>query len=245
LAPRYALIIPALNEAETLGLMIPRRGMKRGLAFLALLAAVFSLASVLPAQDQPPDATTKTSELESSKTLDSFWTNRGHFTFGMQVGYAVEDAIPRNISHVNLLIFQPQVGLIAWDSPRSRLSLSRFEILPEGILGNAIHPGGRITGTALLFRLDGKPHRRLVPFFDFGAGVLNTTLNTRVPEINGHTQFTPQGGPGIQYFFKPQRALVIQYRYMHMSNASIQPPNRGFNANMMTIGFRWLRRPHP
>jgi len=225
--------------------MIPRRGIKRGLTFLALLAAVFSLATVSLSQDQPPDATSKTSTLENSDSPRSFWTNRGHFTFGMQLGYAVEDAFPRDISHVNLLIFQPQIGLIAWDSPASRRPLSRIEIMLEGILGNAVHPGGRVTGTALLFRLDAKPRRRFVPFLDFGFGVVNTPLSSRVPELNGHLQFTPQGGPGIQYFFNPQRALVIQYRYMHMSNASIVPPNLGFNSNMITIGFRWLRRPRP
>jgi len=186
-----------------------------------------------------------TEQLTGHEPTPSFWTNRGRFTFGMQIGYAVEDAIPRNISHVNLLIFQPAVGFIAWESPRSRLPLSRFEIVQEGILGNAVHPGGRITGTALLFRLEGKPHGSVVPFFDFGAGAMNTTLDNRVPELTGHTQFMPQGGPGLQFFFNPQRAVVIQYRYMHMSNADLQLPNHGFNANMITIGFRWLRRPRP
>jgi hypothetical protein len=28
-----------------------------------------------------------------------------------------------------------------------------------------------------------------------------------------------------------------------MSNASIEPPNHGFNGSMMTVGFRWLRHP--
>jgi hypothetical protein len=171
------------------------------------------------------------------------WANRGRWTFGFQLGYGLENAIPRNISHVSLLIAQPQLGLIVWDSPQSRLPARRFEILSEGILGNAIHPGGRVTGHTLLFRFDGKARSRLVPFFDMGAGVLNTTLDTRIPEISGHVQFTPQGGFGVQYFFNPQRAMVFEYRYMHMSNASLMPPNHGFNSSMVTVGFRWLRRP--
>ena len=231
--------------------------MAKGRTLLVLLVSVLNLAAVSAAQDRTAAAPSSTAQIASQSTsplpgplpgpelTPSVFTNRGRFTFGMQVGYAVEDAIPRNISHINLLIFQPSIGFIAWDSPRSRLPLSRFEIVQEGILGNAVHPGGRITGTALLFRLEGKPHGRVVPYFDFGAGALNTTLDNRVPELTGHTQFTPQGGPGIQYFFHPQRAFVIQYRYMHMSNADLQLPNHGFNANMITVGFRWLRRPRP
>jgi len=233
--------------------------MVSGRTLVVVLVLVLSFAAISLAQDQtagaagPNRTTPVASQLTSPPTgplphpepAPSFWTNQGRFTFGMQVGYAVEDAIPRNISHINLLILEPAIGVIAWDSPRSRLPLSRFEIVQEGILGNAVHPGGRITGTTLLFRLEGKPHRRVVPFFDFGAGALNTTLDKRVPELTGHTQFTPQGGPGIQYFFHSQRAFIIQYRYMHMSNADLQLPNHGFNANLITVGFRWLRRPRP
>ena len=171
------------------------------------------------------------------------WANRGRWTLGVQIGYALENAFPKNISHINLLIAQPQLGFIIWDSPRRRPLVDRFEILSEGILGNAIHPGGRVTGETLLFRLDGPPRRRVVPFLDLGAGVLNTTLHLRAPELNGRVQFTPQAGLGVQYFFNPQRALVLEYRYMHMSNADLVPPNLGFNSSMITIGFRWLRRP--
>jgi hypothetical protein len=231
--------------------MLRLRKIARGETLLVLLVVFLKLAAVSIAQDEtgggasPKGSTLIASQPASPEAAPSFWNNRGRFTFGMQVGYSVEDAIPRNISHINLLMFQPSISFIAWDSPRSRLPLDRFEVVQEGILGNAVHPGGRISGTTLLFRVDGKPHRRVVPFFDFGAGALNTTLDNHVPELTGHTQFMPQGGPGIQYFFNPQRAFVVEYRYMHMSNADLQLPNHGFNANMITLGFRWLRRPHP
>jgi len=170
-----------------------------------------------------------------------FWQNRGRWNFGFQVGYAVENAIPRNISHINLLVAQPQVGLIVSEFRRG--PFRRFEILSEGILGNAVHPGGHLLGTSLLMRFDAKPRGRFVPFLDAGAGILHTTLDTRALELDGHLQFLPQAGLGIQYFVRPQRALIFEYRYVHMSNAGIEQPNRGFNANMITIGFRWLRRP--
>jgi hypothetical protein len=174
-----------------------------------------------------------------------FWANQGHWNFGAQLGFALENDIPRNISHISLLIAQPQLGLILRDFQAPRLPVRRFEVVSEGILGNALHPGGRLTGCALLFRLDGKSRGRVVPFFDFGGGLQRTTLATRAPELSGRTQFSPQAGLGVQHFFSPQRALVLEYRYMHISNAGITPPNYGFNASMITIGFRWLRRPRP
>ncbi len=140
-----------------------------------------------------------------------------------------------------MLIAQPQVGFIVRDFAKS--PVRRLEIINEGILGNAIHPGGRLIGYALLFRLDGKKYGRFVPFFDAGGGLQHTTLESRAPELSGRLQFTPQAGLGLQWFFNSQRALVFEYRYMHMSNAGIMPPNLGFNASMITLGFRWLRRP--
>ena len=181
----------------------------------------------------------------STQATPHFFENRGRWNFGAQVAYAVENAIPRNISHINMLIAQPQVGLILYDSKGSKFPLRRFEILGEGILGGAVHPGGRMLGATLLFRFNFKPWGRIVPFLDVGSGPLNTTTNQHAPELSGHVQFMSQGGVGIQYFVRPQRALVFEYRYVHMSNAGVEAPNPGFNASMLTVGFRWLRRPRP
>jgi hypothetical protein len=176
---------------------------------------------------------------------NDFWESRGRLTFGAQVGLAVENDIPHNISHIVILMAQPSVGLTLFNFHAAGFPVSRFSVVSEGILGGAVNPGGHVLGHALLFRLDGKPVHRVVPFFNVGAGVLHTSLNDRAPELTGSTQFNPQGGLGIQYFFRPQRAFVLEYRYMHMSNNGIQEPNHGFNSSMITIGFRWLRRPRP
>src|SRR5215831_11045749 len=84
--------------------------------------------------------------------------------FGFQAAYGMENAIPRNISHINMLYAQPQIGIVAWNSPNSRLPMKRFEVISEGILGNSVHPGGHIYGDTLLFRFTGRAVRRIVPF---------------------------------------------------------------------------------
>jgi opacity protein-like surface antigen len=211
----------------------------------ALLAALVSLTVLLccgrlQAQESapPPDATAKA--LQPSPDRNQPWTTQSRFNLGLQVAYAIENDDPFRNSHINLLYAQPQLGIVVADFHSHRIPLSRFEIVNEGVLGNSIHPGGRLTGYVLLFRLDGKPWGRIIPFFDMGAGVLNTTLNLRAHELSGSTQFNPQAGIGIQYFFRPRWAFVLEYRFLHMSNNNIQAPNLGFNANMLSLGFRWL-----
>jgi len=203
-----------------------------------------TLGGGLRAQSAAPPAGAG-SGAASVPVASDFFANRGRWDFGAQLAYAVENAIPRNISHINMLIAQPQVGLIVADLKGSKFPLRRFEILGEGILGGAVHPGGRMLGATLMFRFNFKPRGRVVPFLDVGSGPLHTTTHQHAPELSGHFQFMSQGGVGIQYFFRPQRAVVFEYRYLHMSNAGVEAPNPGFNASMLTVGFRWLRRPRP
>jgi hypothetical protein len=217
-----------------------------GELFVCAVAALFAVLTPLPlkADDATPNPQAPASSFAPTPP-PSYWSNRGHWNLGAQIGFALENDIPHNISHIQMLIAQPQLGLIVRDFQVRHFPVQRFEIINEGIFGNAVHPGGWLTGYAVLFRLDGKNHGRFVPFFDAGGGVQRTTLSARVPELSGTTQFSPQGGFGVQYFFRPQRAFVVEWRYMHMSNAGITQPNHGFNASMLTIGFRWLRRPVP
>jgi hypothetical protein len=146
------------------------------------------------------------------------------------------------VSHIQMLIAQPQLGFIVRNFPNS--PVARFEIIDEGILGSTAHPhAAYLAGDAAIFRLESREHGRWVLFFDGGAGVQRTPLSEHVPEVNGFTQFTPQGGVGLEYFVAPQRAVVFEWRTVHMSNADLVPPNMGFNSSMLSIGFRWLRRP--
>ncbi|MEJ2007294.1 MAG: acyloxyacyl hydrolase, partial [Acidobacteriota bacterium] len=162
-------------------------------------------------------------------TAGPYWAEHGRLTFGFQLGLALENSIPRDLSHINMIIAQPQIGMIVWNSPHSRLPIKRFELVSEGILGGSTHPGGELFGTSLLFRFGLKPMGRFVPYIDAGSGPVHTTIDTRASELTGSTQFLSQGGAGLQCFFAPGRAVVFEYRYFHMSNAGLQPPNPGFN----------------
>jgi hypothetical protein len=212
------------------------------LAATACLAACL-LVSLSPAWAETPQSSDHSLQPTQPAKITSDTATRGRWDFGAQVGFTMEYGLDQSeVSHVALAIAQPQLGLIVSDFKTS--PIRRFEILSEGILGGAFHPhAARLLGDALVFRLDGKEYGHWVPFFDAGLGAQYTTLSQHVPEVNGPIQFTPQGGFGVQYFVAPQRALVFEWRTIHMSNASLVPPNMGFNSSMITVGFHWLRRP--
>ncbi|HTS68310.1 MAG TPA: acyloxyacyl hydrolase [Terriglobia bacterium] len=208
-----------------------------------LLLAACPLLACFTLQAQTSGARASSAPLIASGS-PAYSAHRGIWTFGAQLGYTMEYGLDwHEVSHIQMLIAQPQFGLIVRDLQRS--PLRRFEIVNEGILGSAVHPApAYVLGYALLLRLDGREHGRWMPFLDAGAGVQRTPLSTHVPELNGTTQFSPQAGLGLQYFIRPQRALVVEFRTLHMSNANLVPPNMGFNSGMLTVGFRWWRKPH-
>jgi opacity protein-like surface antigen len=212
------------------------------------LAAVAFLGLSTPLNGQNSSASNPSAMTVDQRppqdAAEPYWTRHGRLTFGVQFGFGLENNIPNNISHINFLFAAPQVGIIAWDSPHSRLPLKRFELISQQMLGGSTHPGGSLIGTSLVMRFGFMPIGRVVPYFDAGSGPVHTTIDEYAPEITGHTQFLSQGGVGLQYFVRPQRALVFEYHYFHMSNAGIQEPNHGFNGSMVTVGFRWLGQPH-
>jgi hypothetical protein len=162
-----------------------------------------------------------------------------HFVFGLQAAYGLENGIPRNISHIQMLYAQPQIGYVVWNSPESRLPMKRFDIVSEGILGGSTHPGGHLFGDTLMFRVIGNSARRFSPFFNVSSGPLHTTLDEHASELGGHIQFLSQGGAGIQRRLDARRSIVLEYRYFHMSNAGLTKPNHGFNESMLSVGMRW------
>jgi hypothetical protein len=210
------------------------------LAVCALLSA-WGLAEPARLCSQTSGADDQSPRIIDVSPVDS--SHQGRWVFGFQTGYTMEYGLDwHEVSHIQLLIAQPQAGFIVRDFQHSLIR--RFEIIDEGILGSAVHPHtAYLAGDTLIFRLEGSEHRRWKPFFDAGAGVQRTPLAKYVPEVDGYTQFTPQGGLGLEYFIRPQRALVFEWRTVHMSNADLVPPNMGFNSSMLTVGFQWLRRP--
>ncbi len=44
-------------------------------------------------------------------------------------------------------------------------------------------------------------------------------------------------GAGLYYFMREDSALILGYRYRHLSNAGLVEPNGGINASFITLGY--------
>lgn len=169
------------------------------------------------------------------------WGSAGSLSFGMQVAYGVQAPVPANGSHINLIYAQPQVAVVLRNSESSRLE--RVELMTEGLLGGAVHPGGQVVGAAMLFRLEGRARGNTKPLLDWGVGLVATTINKHAYELSGNMQFDPQIGIGFEHFMSPRRAFVLEYRFLHLSDAGLVGRNVGVQCSVLTLGFRWLKQP--
>lgn len=91
-----------------------------------------------------------------------------------------------------------------------------------------------VVGLTPVLRYDFATGTRWVPFFDAGAGVTLTDIGR--PDLGGVFQFNLQAGPGVRWFFRKDTALTLQYRFLHISNASIQDPDHGVNTSVFYVG---------
>lgn len=79
---------------------------------------------------------------------------------------------------------------------------------------------------------------RFVPFVDVGAGVSSTGIGP--PDLGGRFQFNLQAGVGMNYFLRPDLALSVESRFLHLSSARISTPNLGVNSTLFLVGLSWF-----
>jgi lipid A 3-O-deacylase len=91
-----------------------------------------------------------------------------------------------------------------------------------------------IVGLTPYLRYNFATGSRLIPFIGAGAGLTATGIGE--PDLGGVFQFNEQGGAGLHWLLKNDLALTIEARYIHVSNAGIDEPNRGLNGVIGLIG---------
>ncbi len=113
-----------------------------------------------------------------------------------------------------------------------------IEVIPAFVVFQSDTPYG-IDITPFLLKWNFTPKRNVVPYFEFGAGVLFTSED--VPETTSRLNFTPQAGFGLQIYSDRRKAFTIACKYMHISNGGLKHPNPGINTIQLQVGFSWLR----
>lgn len=93
--------------------------------------------------------------------------------------------------------------------------------------------------TPLFLRWNFARRRRWAPFADLSGGLVRT--DRPVPDRTLRLNFTAHAGGGVRYFWSDRRALVIGYRFQHISNGNRLDSNPGVNANVVVVGISIFR----
>lgn len=119
--------------------------------------------------------------------------------------------------------------------PLALISLDRAERTPtttgEVVYGAGLAPLG--------FRLSYDQLGWFRPYAAATGGFLWFT--ERIPASGVKFNFTYDFGVGAQLFVAPEQAIVLGYKYHHISNAGIGDDNPGFDSNIFYAGFSIFR----
>jgi len=112
----------------------------------------------------------------------------------------------------------------------------RVDFILEPFINTVTSPDSNVeVGSNFLFEYVFPLSEKFQPYVKGGIGALYMSQHTK--EQSTQYNFLPQGGGGIRYFIKDNVALNFEYRYRHLSNASLKHPNSGIDANMYLGGI--------
>jgi hypothetical protein len=114
-----------------------------------------------------------------------------------------------------------------------------WEVLGELFGGVQFRPTDRtVVGITSVIRYNVATGSRWVPFVDAGVGFSYTSI--RDGDLSTPYEFNLQLGGGSHYFIGNDRALTLQSRWLHLSNASLKEPNHGANTLMFFAGNKFF-----
>ncbi|MCM8786550.1 MAG: acyloxyacyl hydrolase [Candidatus Omnitrophica bacterium] len=76
------------------------------------------------------------------------------------------------------------------------------------------------------------------PYIKAGEGISYMSQHTY--EQSTQYNFLSQGALGFHFFIKDNIAITAEYRYRHLSNASIKHPNNGINTDFILGGITFF-----
>ncbi len=113
-----------------------------------------------------------------------------------------------------------------------------LEFQVEPFINPVIEPENSIeTGVNLLIKYAFPLNKKLMPYIKFGAGPSFMGMDIR--EQGTRFNFVDTAGAGLSWFIKKNLSVDLEYRFRHLSNASIDSPNRGVETHSVLMGFSW------
>jgi lipid A 3-O-deacylase len=139
-------------------------------------------------------------------------------------------------------VFMPSLSiLLSKKEMGSSFYRGLIQYQAEPVVGVITHPNGKVEAglsfagfkynfTAL--------QSRWSPYSTFGFGGIYEPIGHNVQ--GSDFNFIIQTGLGVQYFLDDKRAINIQYRYRHISNAHIKDPNWSINSSFLLVGLSFF-----
>jgi lipid A 3-O-deacylase len=116
-----------------------------------------------------------------------------------------------------------------------------FELLLEGTFLYMFEPKSGIAGgLAPMLRYNFLTGGRVIPFLQAGAGVI--ALDADLSRQSDGLNFILQSGVGLHFFLSQSTALTGEWRFHHISNASIHDKNAGINSSLFMLGVTFFLR---
>jgi lipid A 3-O-deacylase len=152
----------------------------------------------------------------------------------MESGFALGGGIGIQTAHFNrshdLAIVSIHVG---------RALGPNWEVLGELFGGQQLNPTPRsLVGATPVIRYNFATGTAWLPFVDGGVGLTYTSI--RDDDLSTPLEFNLHLGTGAHFFLDEGRAVTIQCRFFHLSNAYTKRPNRGANTLMIYAGMSWF-----
>ena len=167
---------------------------------------------------------------------------KGTNEFGLWAGGSPDST--GNMEDRQLFLFALRYGrvLAAWESVSLEYTL---DIFPAAVVfepGHVRRGSSTIYGAGLSplgFKVNFAQQSWIQPFVAASLGFLYFLDDVPVPH-SSRFNFTPEVGLGVEFFLAPQRALMLGYKYHHISSAGIGADNPGMNSHVIYAGFSFF-----
>ncbi len=113
---------------------------------------------------------------------------------------------------------------------------SSLNFIVEPFINTVVQPDVNIeAGTNFLIKYAYPLTDNFQSYLKMGVGVVYMTQHTK--EQSTQLNFLPQAGIGFHYFIKENVAVSCEYRARHLSNCSLNQPNKGIDSKLFLAGI--------
>jgi hypothetical protein len=213
------------------------------LGFLKLVIVLIAAVIARPGLALKNDEAVAANAADQPGTYDSAF-GYGKQSLGISGGYGL--ALPvggtdaPELEDIEFVYVTPRWGVGITD-PLGGSSWYRgnFELLLEGTFLYMLEPKSGIAGgLAPGVRYNFLTNTRFIPFFFAGVGFI--ALDADLARQSDGLNFIVQSGVGLHYFISQRTALTGEWRFHHISNASIHDRNAGINSSLFMLGLTFF-----